>query len=228
MKILAIEDDQAIVETLCLSFMVGWPEVEFISAKLGEEGIDLIENENPNLVILDLGLPDISGFDVIKRVRQFSGVPIMVLTQNEDEKAIVKALEWGADEYIIKPFRQMELLARVKALTRRQRQGANSSETIGAFKFDFSDTRVEYKNKFLHLTRTEFQLLYHLALNVGQLVTVGSLAQRLWEVDYPNSASAIRVYVRHLRQKIENNANAPKLIITKPGGYTLVRESKRG
>jgi CheY-like chemotaxis protein/anti-sigma regulatory factor (Ser/Thr protein kinase) len=111
-KILVIEDDQAIIETIFLSFQVGWPETEVVSTRLGEEGVEFVGSHNPDVVILDLGLPDINGFEVLKRIRLFQH-SIVVLTQNEDEKSVIKALEYGADEYIIKPFRQMELLARI-------------------------------------------------------------------------------------------------------------------
>jgi DNA-binding response OmpR family regulator len=120
MKILIIEDDRAIVELISLSFQVGWPEAELISSHLGKEGIELVESRCPDIVILDLGLPDISGFEVLRGLRRFTAVPIVILTVRSEEADVVKALEWGADEYIIKPFRQLELLARIKSLMRRQ------------------------------------------------------------------------------------------------------------
>jgi two-component system KDP operon response regulator KdpE len=222
MKILVIEDDQAIIETITLSFLVGWPEVEIYSAKLGAEGIELVESLNPELLILDLGLPDINGFEVIKNVRLFSNVPIIVLTQNEDEKAVVKALGWGADDYIIKPFRQMELLARIKSLLRRKRGETDASETFGPFILNFAQHQLTYKGKSYNLTRVEFQIFNQLARNMGHIVSKDSLAQNIWEGNYPDSANAIRVHVRHLREKIEINPDHPELIITKPGiGYML-------
>ncbi len=227
MRVLVIEDDQAIIETIMLSFRVGWPEVELISTRLGEEGVEFVENLGPEVLILDLGLPDISGFEVIKRIRLFSNIPILVLTQDEDEKSTVKALEWGADEYIIKPFRQMELLARIKSLLRRQHSTPGlTTETIGPFSFDPEKYHLKYKNKPVSLTRTEYIIFYQLALNRDRVVSNASLAEHIWESNYPSATEAIRVYIRRLRQKLESNPNQPKLILTQPGmGYKLVTPS---
>src|ERR1035437_10589731 len=119
MKILIIEDDQQIVEAITLAFQIRWPEAKLVSTPQGEKGIELVENEKPEIVILDLGLPDINGFEVLKQIRLFSDIPILILTARTEESDIVKGLEWGADDYMIKPFRQLELLSRIKALTRR-------------------------------------------------------------------------------------------------------------
>ena len=120
MRILIIEDDQSIVEAISLALQIIWPDAKLLSTHLGEKGIELLQSENPDVIILDLGLPDISGFEVLKRVRLFSEVPILILTVRSDEADIVKGLEWGADDYVIKPFRQMELLSRIKLVTRRR------------------------------------------------------------------------------------------------------------
>ncbi len=224
MRVLVIEDDQAIIETITLTFHVGWPEVELISTRLGQEGVELVESRSPDVIILDLGLPDISGFDVIKQVRLFSAVPILVLTQNEEEKAIVKALEWGADEYIIKPFRQMELLARIKSLIRRQ-QGVPgiAVDKLGPFTFNPAKYHIKYKNKTITLTRTEFLIFYQLALNHGKVVSNECLAGHIWEAAYPGAVEALRVYIHHLRQKLEADPNQPRLILNQPGvGYLLM------
>ena len=119
MKVLIIEDDRETVEYVNLAFKLGWPEVELISTPLGEEGIELVERESPDIVILDLGLPDVDGSEVLKRIRLFSTVPIIIMTVRKDEASIVKELECGADKYLSKPFDQMELLAQVRALARR-------------------------------------------------------------------------------------------------------------
>src|SRR5271169_861592 len=119
-KILMIEDDPAIVEYLDMAFRVNWPDVEFSSAGFGTEGIAKAQSEGPDLVILDLGLPDIEGFEVLKALRKFPRMLIVVLTARGDEKDIVKGLELGADDYVVKPFRQLELIARVRTLLRRQ------------------------------------------------------------------------------------------------------------
>ncbi|MDD4230423.1 MAG: response regulator transcription factor [Dehalococcoidales bacterium] len=226
MKVLLIEDDRAIIETITLSFQVGWPEAEIISTRLGEEGIEFVETQDPDIVILDLGLPDISGYEVLKRIRLFSNIPIMILTQNEEEQSVIKALELGADEYIIKPFRQLELLARIKSIIRRHYgQDSSMPDKIGPFQFDLARCTVKYKEKVHNLTKTEIAILRHLALNAGKVVTINSLAQSIWDSNYPDSANAIRVYIYHLREKLEPDPRTPSLIVTKAGsGYILNRE----
>jgi|LSQX01.1.fsa_nt_gb DNA-binding response OmpR family regulator len=226
MRILLIEDDRAIIETVTLSFQVGWPESEIISTRLGEEGIEFVETYDPDIVILDLGLPDINGYEVLKKIRLFSNIPVLILTQNEEERSVIKALELGADEYIIKPFRQLELLARVKSILRRHYgQGSSASEKIGPLQFDLAKCTVKYKGKTHNLTKTEIAILRHLALNSGKTVTINSIAQSIWGNNYSDSANAIRVYIHHLREKLEANPRKPSLIVTKPGiGYVLNRK----
>ena len=121
MRILVIDDDRNVVDLIQLTFELGWPEAKLILAETGREGIKLIESECPNVIVLDLDLPDINGFEILKEIRQFSSLPILVLIPNDDEKAIVKVFTWGANGCLIKPFRQMELLARVKALSVHRR-----------------------------------------------------------------------------------------------------------
>jgi len=129
MKILIIEDDPQIVEAITLAFQIRWPEAKLISTLQGEKGIELAKNEKPDIVILDLGLPDINGYDVLKQIRMFTNNPILILTARTEESDIVKGLEWGADDYMTKPFHQLELLSRLKALTRR-RADVNNEATL--------------------------------------------------------------------------------------------------
>ena len=109
MKVLVIEDDKTIIDVVTLTFRVGWPDTEIIPVRLGQKGLEKVETESPDLVILDLGLPDISGLDVLKEIRVFSSVPVIILTVRASESDIVRGLELGADDYVVKPFRQMEL-----------------------------------------------------------------------------------------------------------------------
>jgi two-component system response regulator VicR len=223
MKILIIEDDLSIIDSISLIMQVSWPEVEVISTQSGKEGIAIVEKEVLDVVILDIGLPDIQGFDVLKRIRTFSNVPIIVLTVNSDETDIVRALEWRADEYIIKPFRPLELLARIKLILRKKYypQGEQCLN-IGRFRFDVTSHKLETENQVINLTSTESLILYHLAMNKGNVLSLSTIAQKIWGDDYPGANEAIRVYIRHLRKKIEDNPNKPKLILTKSGlGYLL-------
>jgi two-component system response regulator VicR len=225
MKVLIIENDRGIVEAISLAFQIRWPEARLISTNLGEEGIELVETEKPDVVILDLGLDDISGFDVLKQVRLFSSVPILILTVRADETDIVKGLEWGADDYVVKPFRQLELLSRIKALTRRQ--GPITAETplvCGNIRLDPATRQLFLNEKEVNLTPTEGAIISHLMKNAGRVVTHSSLAESVWEDDYPDAANSLKVYIRRLREKLETDPGHPKIILTKTGvGYQMTR-----
>jgi two-component system KDP operon response regulator KdpE len=225
MKILVIEDDQQIVEAISLAFQIRWPEARLISTQQGEKGIELVEKEKPDIVILDLGLPDINGYDVLKQIRMFSDLPILILTARTEESDIVKGLEWGADDYMIKPFRQLELLSRIKALTRRR--GSSDSETpviLGPFNFNPATGQLAYNEKEISLTPTEGRILHHLIRNAGQVVTHSSLADAVWGEDYPGAVDSLKVYIRRLREKLERDPQQPSLILTKAGvGYVMVK-----
>lgn len=227
MKILVIEDDQQIVEAITLAFQIRWPEAKLISTQQGEKGIELVENEKPDIVILDLGLPDINGYDVLKQIRMFSDIPILILTARTEESDIVKGLEWGADDYMIKPFRQLELLSRIKALTRRR--ATTDSEvpiSVGQLNFNPPTGQLTYNNKEISLTPTEGRILHHLMRNAGQVVTHSSLADAVWGEDYPGAVDSLKVYIRRLREKLEAEPQQPQLILTKAGvGYTMVKPS---
>jgi two-component system, OmpR family, response regulator VicR len=225
MKILVIEDDQQIVEAISLAFQIRWPEAKLISTNQGEQGIDLVEKEKPDIVILDLGLPDINGYDVLKQVRLFSDIPILILTARAEESDIVKGLEWGADDYMVKPFRQLELLSRIKALTRRR--SSIDTETpiaVGPLVFNPSTGQLTFHQKDISLTPTEGRILNHLMRNAGQVVTHSSLADAVWGEDYPGAVDSLKVYIRRLREKLESEPQQPQLIITKAGvGYLLIK-----
>lgn len=225
MKILIIENDQGIVEAISLAFQIRWPEAKLVSTNLGEKGIELVESENPDVVIVDLGLDDISGFDVLKQIRLFSTVPILILTVRSDEADIVKGLEWGADDYVIKPFRQLELLSRIKSLIRRQYPSVEEKTLVcGQLRFDFSIGQLFYGEKEISLTRTEGSILHRLMKNEGQVVTHSALAESIWGDDYPGAADSIKVYIRRLREKLEADPSHPQIILTKSGvGYLLVK-----
>ncbi|MFC1976775.1 response regulator transcription factor [Chloroflexota bacterium] len=225
MKVLIIEDNRDIVEVVSLAFEIRWPEVKVVSTHLGEKGVELVESENPDVVILDLGLPDVSGFDVLKEVRTFSDVPILILTVRGEEADVVKGLEWGADDYMVKPFRQLELLSRIRALTRRA--GPSDRETpliCGQLRFAPATRQLHQGEKEISLTRTEGSILYHLMRNAGQVVPYHSLAEAVWGEDYSDATESLRVYIRRLREKIEADPSNPQIILNKSGiGYSLVK-----
>ncbi|MFC1953772.1 response regulator transcription factor [Chloroflexota bacterium] len=223
MKILIIEDDPEIVEVVSLAFQMRWPDVDLVSTHLGEKGPELVENEHPDAVILDLGLPDINGFDVLKQIRVFSEVPVLILTVRGDEADIVKGLEWGADDYMVKPFRQLELMSRVRALTRRSGSFDKVTPLVsGQFRFEPDTGQLTHYEKKINLTRTESYILQHLMQNAGRVVTYSSLAEEVWGQDYPDATDSLRVYIRRLREKVEENPSNPQIILNRPGvGYQL-------
>ncbi len=227
MKVLVIEDDREIIEIITLAFEIRWPDVNLVSTHLGEKGIELVESDSPDVVILDLGLPDISGFDALKEIRTFSSVPILILTVRGEEADIVKGLEWGADDYMTKPFHQLELLSRIKALTRRT--GSISDETplvCGELRFDPTTRQLFRGEEEINLTRTEGNVLHFLMRNAGQTATYASLAEAVWGEDYPDSVDSLRVYIRRLREKIEPNPDNPQIILTRMGvGYLMSKPS---
>ncbi|MBI4283086.1 MAG: response regulator transcription factor [Chloroflexi bacterium] len=224
MKVLLIEDEREIIEAISLAFRIRWPEAKVISTRLGEKGVELVESEAPDIVILDLGLPDISGFEVLHQIRLFSHVPIIILTVRADEADIVKGLEWGADDYITKPFRQLEFLARVKALIRRQHPAEEAILSSGSLSLDTNTGQLHHDGKEIALTTTESHILSHLMKNAGHVVTHLSLAEAVWGDDYPGAADSLKVHIRRLREKIEANPSQPQLILTKTGvGYSLVK-----
>lgn len=227
MNILIIEDDHEIVEFVSLAFKVGWPGTKLDSTSLGEEGIGLAEKVSPDVILLDLGLPDVSGFEVLRQIRLFSMVPIIILTVRADETDIAKGLEGGADEYVVKPFGQIELLARVRAVLRaRGSLGEESSVVCGPFRFSYSMHKLRYNGKEINLTITEGLILHQLAINAGKVVAHSSLAKKVWGEYYPGAADSLKVYIRRLREKLEDDPSQPQLILTKPSiGYFLARKN---
>jgi two-component system KDP operon response regulator KdpE len=227
MKVLIIEDDSQIVEAINLLFQIRWPEATVVATAKGEKGIEMVEGEKPDVIILDLGLPDISGFEVLKRIRLFSNVPILILTVMADESDKVKGLDWGADDYVTKPFKQLELLARVKALLRRQAPIHEEGPIVcGHFRFNPTTFQFHNGNSEVNLTRTEGVIIQHLMRTPGQVATHSSLAEVIWGIDYPDAANSLKVYIRRLREKLETDPSQPQLILTKPGiGYFLAKQS---
>ena len=224
MKVLLIEDDREIVEAISLAFQIRWPEAELIPTRLGQKGVELVESESPDIVILDLGLPDISGFEVLQQIRLFSQVPTIILTVRADEADVVKGLEWGADDYITKPFRQLEFLARVKALIRRQGSQGSDSLSFGPLKLDATTGQLFVDSREVALTVTETHIMAHLMRNGGRVVTHSSLAEAVWGDDYPGATDSLKVHIRRLREKIEEDPGSPKLILIRTGvGYFLAR-----
>lgn len=226
MKVLIIEDSPIVIETIQLALEMRWPDVKTVSTSMGEQGIDMVESESPDVVVLDLGLPDTSGFEVLKRIRLFSKVPILILTVRADESDIIKGLEWGADDYMIKPFKQLELMARIKTIMRRKESLATELLVIGQLRYDPISFKLTRGSEEILISRTEGLIIGHLMRNAGNAVSHTSIAEAIWGDDYPDAADSIKVHVRHLREKLEVDPANPQLILTKPGiGYLLANSA---
>lgn len=192
----------------------------------GEEALDSAALEPPALVILDLRLPAKDGFQVCERIREFSTVPIIMLTALGQEQDKVRGLQMGADDYVTKPFSAKELLARVEAVLRRARvadvPGTAPSFNCPGLSVDFRARRVVVRGQDVKLTPTEYRLLHSLAANAGRVMTQEDLMEDVWGAGYRGLYMGLRVYVMRLRQKIEENPGSPRYVLTRPGvGYML-------
>ena len=230
MKVLVIDDAPDLVEVVRLCFELRWPDATVLSAGDGASGLELVKAESPDVIILDIGLPDMDGYEVCREIRHWSDVPIIMLTVKSEDTDIVKGLELGADDYITKPFSHIELLARVQAVLRRvQMLPLESGEqpfTSGDLRVDFAAREVGVRGVPVKLTPIEYNLLYHLIKNTGRVLTHASLLGTVWGPEYFNAADYLRVHIQHLRQKLEEDPQDPKMIITERGvGYKFVKPS---
>ncbi|MDD5590537.1 MAG: response regulator transcription factor [Dehalococcoidales bacterium] len=225
-SILIVEDNPDIVETISIAIEMRWPDTRILASSRGEQGLEMTETESPDVVILDLGLPDISGFEVLKSIRLFSDVPVLILTAKADEADIVKGLEWGADDYMVKPFKQLELLARIKGIVRRHRPLLKEAITCGQLYLQISPPLVTLGSKKIKVSRTEALILEQLMRNPGNVVSYESISRAMWGDDFPEAAQSVKVHIRHLREKLECDPGNPRMIITSPGaGYSLAKPS---
>jgi len=225
-KVLIIEDAPEIVEAVSIIIEMRWPESKIISTALGEQGIDLAGRESPDVIILDLNLPDIHGFDVLKRVRLFSDIPILILTVSSDETSIVRGLEGGADDYVVKPFKQLELLARIQGALRRYESQGDKPLTYGQLRFDPRSMRLMHGTNEVQISRTQSIILGQLIRSAGAIVSNADLSEVMWGADFTGASDSIKVHIRHLREKLEEDPSKPKLILNKPGvGYYLAKSS---
>jgi two-component system KDP operon response regulator KdpE len=227
MKILIVDDEPDVVKVVRMSFQVQEPTWEAIAAYDGEEALEVFEKEQPELVLLDIMMPEMSGFDVLKELRRFSDVPVIMLTAKGNEIDKVMGLNLGADDYITKPFGHLELLARVKAVLRRGRGTPLIHElpfTGGGVHVDFETRQVSVDGETVSLTGTEYRLLYHLVRNAGQVLTHETLLARVWGREYTDEIDYLKVYISRLRNKIEKDPRNPKRILTEYGvGYWFTK-----
>ncbi|MGZ4969935.1 MAG: response regulator [Methylobacter sp.] len=224
--LLLIEDDPQF--RLLLSTTLESQDYRALTAASGREGLIAARNLQPSLLILDLGLPDIDGQDVIRRLRKCSEVPIIVLSARDQEKDITQALDNGADDYLTKPFSTAELMSRIKALLRRVAKlpgGAQEYFQVDELKIELTKRRVFVGEREVHLTPIEFRLLCVLVRNAGFVVTHRQLLEKVWGASYVEHSHYLRIYMGQLRHKIEADPTRPHYLLTEAGvGYRLNTE----
>ena len=226
MRVAIIEDDPEIMEVVTIAFETAWPGSQIVSAPNAVEGLELTKNESPDVVILDVALPEgeSSGFDLCKEIRTFSEVPIIMVTARTREVEIVRGLELGAADYLTKPFSSVELLARTRAVLRRVQVGPLGTQS---HPFVSKELSVDYDNRevLVHgepvkLTPTEYKMLCYLVRNPRQVLTNQAILDEVWGQEYRNSNGLVKAHVQRLRKKLKDNLQDPRLIITERGrGY---------
>lgn len=217
-KILVIDDEDQIRRALRSILVTRHYEV--LMASNGTEGLDLAVDHNPDLVILDLSLPDMSGLVVAEELRAWYSKPILILSVRAGDADKIKALDLGADDYLTKPFSAGELLARVRALLRRAAAGQTAAPPViaaGDLSIDIAHRRVTRCGQELDLTKTEFEILAYLARNADCVVTSKQILQSVWGEEYGEDTQTLRVHISHLRKKIEPHPAVPRFILTEPG-----------
>ena len=226
-KILTIDDDPAFLNLV--EQVLTQKGYEVLKASSGREGLRLIFDQRPDLVLLDVMIPGVDGWQVCSRIREISDIPIIMITgRHKSEEDIVRGLDYGADDYLTKPLGSRELVARVRAALRRAelpssqdiRQGVIYSD--GFLTVDITERKIIVNGKRIKLTPREFRLFTLLVENAGRILTHKQLLEKVWGWEYTDDLDYVRIYISHLRQKIEPDPSLPKYIITEPGvGYSF-------
>jgi two-component system KDP operon response regulator KdpE len=225
-RVLVVDDDQTIRRTLRINLRARGYDTEEVAN--GQDALSTLHDAPPALVILDLGLPDIDGVDVLRRMRAFSRVPVIVLSARQQSDDKVEALDEGADDYVTKPFGIDELMARVRSALRRAGEDADTLSQIpplvtDAFTVDFATLSATRQGEPVHLTPTEWRLLGELARHRSRVVLQADLLRAVWGPGYGRESNYLRVYGNQLRRKLEADPSRPAHIITEPGiGYRLI------
>ena len=221
-KILVVDDEPQIRRALEINLSIRGYDV--MQASSGEDALKIAASGRPDGVILDLGLPGIGGIDVVRGVRGWSQMPIVILSVREAEAEKVEALDAGADDYVTKPFGMDELLARLRAALRRAAPSEEEATvTVGDLEIDLADRRVRRRGTDVRLTPTEWHLIEVLAKKQGKLVTQRQLLQAVWGPAYEGNTNYLRVYMAQIRRKLENDTSHPRHFVTEPGmGYRLL------
>jgi DNA-binding response OmpR family regulator len=225
--ILIADDDPQLLRLMMRNLQLEGYEV--LAASDGQQALEEIEQNSPDLVLLDVMMPKMDGFTVCHRVRQFSAVPIIIVTARGQDQDKVRGLDLGADDYLAKPFSVEELLARVRAVLRRSQlsaeesaQGLQATMTTGTLTIDYSQHLATLAGKELALTPTEYRILAYLAQNAGRILTQDLLLEQVWGAEYLGDSHLLQVNINRLRHKIEADPTSPHYILTKVGvGYAL-------
>ena len=222
-KVLAVDDEKLIVKGIRFSLEQDGYEVS--CAYDGEEALSMAKDGNYDIILLDLMLPKLSGLDVCQQIREFSNVPIIMLTAKGEDMDKIMGLEYGADDYITKPFNILEVKARIKAILRRTRKSDKEETTdkvvtAGNLRLDTDSRRVYIRDKEVNLTAKEFDVLQLLVTNPNKVYSRENLLNTIWGYDYPGDLRTVDVHIRRLREKIEDNPSEPRYVHTKWGvGY---------
>jgi two-component system KDP operon response regulator KdpE len=223
-QILVIDDEQQILRAL--RTILGQQQYNVTVAHNGEDGLALAAAVLPDVIILDLGLPDLNGIEVCSRLRSWSDIPVIILSAHENEQEKVAALDAGADDYLTKPFSVDELMAHIRVALRHRAMNAGSKSTsiqAGGVVIDLAAHLVTKNGSPVKLTATEFKLLAYLAGNAGRVLTHQSILNHVWGYAEDSQTEYLRVYIRQLRQKLEEDPRNPQLILTESGiGYRLM------
>ncbi|MGQ9571701.1 MAG: response regulator [Dehalococcoidia bacterium] len=228
MRILVIDDEPDVVEVIELTFSLQWPGSEVVAAADGQSALRLFQAVSPDVVILDVGLPGMNGFEVCRRLRAISDVPILMLTVRGEELDRLKGLELGADDYIVKPFSPLELVARTRAVLRRSQAASltPSSRIIvdEELTLDLDNHEAILRGQPVRLTPTECRILSQLVANAGRVVTQKTLLAKVWGWESANDILMLKVHIARLRQKLGDDAQNPRYIFTERGlGYRFVK-----
>jgi two-component system KDP operon response regulator KdpE len=232
-RILVVDDEERMVRFIRLN--LEYDGFRVVEAYTGYQAIEQVRSSIPDLVLLDVMLPDIDGFEVLRIIREVSTVPVIMLTAKGEEDDRVRGLELGADDYITKPFSPRELVSRVRAVLRRTEGTTGSTHGLikvdDRLQIDFDRREVWVDGELVKLRPTEYRLLYHLVQNAGWVVSHDQLLQKVWGYEYRDEPHYVRLYINYLRQKLEEDPSHPKYILTERGvGYRFVdfRRQKPG
>ncbi len=224
-SVLLVDDDPQLIRLVRANLeSVGYKVLATMDA---HSSLKLVDMEGPDIIILDIMLPEMDGYELCQRIREFSSTPIIMLTAKVEDVDKVRGLKLGADDYLTKPFNVQELLARIEAVLRRTRFSGEVKSaptfTCGDISVDFVQRRVTVRGQEVALTLTEYKLLSQLVSNAGRVMLHRELLTKVWGAEYHDELEYLRAYIRHLRQKIERDPHQPKYILSKPGiGYIFV------